>query len=187
MDIDKFAFLRYNIPMNEQIKERLRASIADYRLPRYNEIPNVGLYLEQVAKYINGFLVPIGCSEITTSMISNYVKKGYIPAPVKKQYYTDHIAHLIVIAIIKNVISLDNIQHLFVLQREIYTVPVAYNYFCSEFENMLSFVFGIKDAPDMNIGETDTELKDFLRNIIISASHSVYLSSCFAQMKNEQN
>ena len=102
--------------MNECIKERLRLSVADYRLPRYAELPNVGLYLEQVAKYINGFLEPIGCSEITTSMISNYVKKGIIPSPEKKQYYSDHIAHLIFIAVSKNVLSLDNINELFALQ-----------------------------------------------------------------------
>ena len=131
-------------------------------------------------------MVPIGCSEITTSMISNYVKKGYAPAPIKKQYYADHIVHLIVIAIIKNVISLDNIKQLFDLQQKIYTVPMAYDYFCCEFENMLFFVFGLKDTPDMNIGETDTDLKDFLRSILISASHSVYISSCFVQMNREE-
>ena len=172
--------------MNEDIKVRLKSSVADYRLPRYAELPNVGLYLEQVAKYINGFLVPIGCSEITTSMISNYVKKGYIPAPEKKQYYSDHIAYLIAIAITKNVLSLDNIHELFMMQRKMYSVPVAYDYFCMEFENMLAVVFGLKKKPDMNIGVTNTELKDFLRNVIISVSHSVYLAACFAEMKKDK-
>ncbi|MBE6638629.1 MAG: DUF1836 domain-containing protein [Ruminococcaceae bacterium] len=173
--------------MNEEIRTRLKTTVADYRLPRYSELPNVGLYLEQVAKYINGFLEPIGCSEITTSMISNYVKKGYIPSPEKKQYYSDHIAHLIVIAITKNVLSLDNIHALFLMQREMYTVPVAYDYFCMELENMIAVVFGVKKKPDMNIGVTNTELKDFLRNVIISVSHSVYLASCFAEMNRMKN
>ena len=174
------------ITMNEEIKTRLKASVVDYRLPRYAELPNVGLYLEQVTKYINGFLIPIGCPEITTSMISNYVKKGYIPAPEKKQYYSDHIVHLIAIAIIKNILSLDNIHELFVMQRKMYSVSVAYDYFCMEFENMLAVVFGIKEKPDMNIGVTNTDLKDFLRNVIISVSHSVYLSACFSEMKKNQ-
>ncbi len=171
--------------MNEEIRARLKNTVVDYRLPRYAELPNVGLYLEQVAKYINGFLEPIGCSEITTSMISNYVKKGYVPSPEKKQYYSDHIAHLIFIAISKNILSLDNIHELFILQRQMYTVPVAYDYFCMEFENMLGFVFGIKEKPDSNIGVTNTELKEFLRNVIISVTHRVYLAACFAEMKRE--
>lgn len=164
----------------------MKKTVADYRLPRYAELPNVGLYLEQVAKYINGFLEPIGCSEITTSMISNYVKKGIIPSPEKKQYYSDHIAYLFFIAVSKNVLSLDNINELFMMQREVYTVPVAYDYFCMEFENMLSYVFGIKKKPDANIGVTNTELKDFLRNVIISVTHSVYLSACFSKIKEER-
>ena len=173
--------------MNEEIRARLKTMVADYRLPRYTELPNVGLYLEQVAKYINGFLVPIGCAEITTSMISNYVKKGIIPPPEKKQYYADHIAHLMFVAVAKNVLSLDNIHELFVMQRQMYSVPVAYDYYCMEFENMLTFVFGIKEKPDDNIGVTNTELKDFLRSVIISVSHNVYLAACFEQLKKEKD
>ena len=55
----------------------MRFSARDYRMPRYKEIPNVGLYLEQTVKYINECLAPIEIS-ITPSMLSNYVKKGYI-------------------------------------------------------------------------------------------------------------
>lgn len=60
----------------------MRFSARDYRMPRYKEIPNVGLYLEQTVKYINECLAPIEIS-ITPSMLSNYVKKGYIDRPIK--------------------------------------------------------------------------------------------------------
>ena len=110
----------------------MKFSARDYRMPRYKEIPNVGLYLEQTVKYINECLAPIEIS-ITPSMLSNYVKKGYIDRPVKKQYYADQIAYAIYIVIIKQVLSMDNIASLFVLQKATYTLPVAYDYFCSEF------------------------------------------------------
>lgn len=61
----------------------MKFSARDYRMPRYKEIPNVGLYLEQTVKYINECLAPIEIS-ITPSMLSNYVKKGYIDRPDKK-------------------------------------------------------------------------------------------------------
>ena len=77
--------------MNSEMKRRMAASIRGLHLPRYAEIPNVGLYLEQVTKYINGYVAPLGCLELTTSMVSNYVKKGIIPKPIKKQYYAEHI------------------------------------------------------------------------------------------------
>ena len=85
----------------------MKFSARDYRMPRYKEIPNVGLYLEQTVKYINECLAPIEIS-ITPSMLSNYVKKGYIDRPVKKQYYADQIAYAIYIVIIKQVLSMDN-------------------------------------------------------------------------------
>ena len=44
----------------------------DFRMPRYDELPNVGLYLEQTVKYINECLSPLNIP-VTSSMISNYV------------------------------------------------------------------------------------------------------------------
>ena len=69
-----------------------------FTLPDYDQIPNVGLYLEQVTKYLNEYLEPLGCTPLTGSMISNYVKKGLVKNPVKKQYDREHIARLLVIA-----------------------------------------------------------------------------------------
>lgn len=159
--------------------------IAEFRLPRYKEIPNVGLYLDQTAKYINSYLQPLGCMEITTSMISNYVKKGFISSPVKKQYYADQIAHLFFIAIAKNVLSMENIYKMFVMQRKAYSVQVAYDYFCSELENMLFFIFGLKDSVD-NIGTTASQEKEMLRSVIISVAHIIYLSHCFEKVQSEE-
>ena len=124
----------------------MKFSARDYRMPRYKEIPNVGLYLEQTVKYINECLAPIEIS-ITPSMLSNYVKKGYIDRPVKKQYYADQIAYAIYIVIIKQVLSMDNIASLFVLQKATYTLPVAYDYFCSELEKTLVAIFEDKEEP----------------------------------------
>ena len=66
------------------MQNRITADIAAFRLPRYAQIPEVGLYLEQVVRYINARLAPLGEPELTGSMVSNYVKKGIISHPVKK-------------------------------------------------------------------------------------------------------
>lgn len=158
--------------------------VSQFRLPRFTEIPNVGLYLEQTTKYINGFLSPIGF-EITSSMIRNYVKKGLVKNPVQKQYYSDHIGHLIVITILKNVISLENIATLFVNQQKVYTDAVAYDYFCMELENMLSFQFGLKDSVD-KVGSTSSMEKKMLRSAIIAVSHIIYLKHCFLEISTNK-
>ena len=80
--------------MREETKQALSQTYRDFRLPLYREIPDVGLYLEQVTKFIGEALGPLGCEVLTGSMVSNYVKKGLIRSPEKKQYRRDQIAQL---------------------------------------------------------------------------------------------
>lgn len=156
----------------------MAASMESFRMPRYREIPDVGLYLDQTVKYINRFLAPLGCVEITSSMVSNYVKKGYISSPVRKQYDAEQIAYLFFIAIVKSVLRMEHIARLFEMQRTTYSSEVAYNYFCDELENMLQFILGLKDSIDQ-IGSTETEAKTMLRSTITAVAHIIYLNSQF--------
>lgn len=157
----------------------MKSAIQGFYMPRYQDIPNMGLYLDQTTKYLNHFLAPLGCMEVTSSMISNYVKKGLISSPVKKLYYADQIAYLFFIVIAKQVLSMENIIALSERQKKTYTIPVAYDYFCLELENMLYYVFGLSDSV-AQIGVTATQEKTMLRSVIIAAAHIIYLDRCFA-------
>ena len=170
--------------MKAEIKQQLADHIKDFKMPRYQQLPNVGLYLDQTTQYINQVLAPLGCIEITPSMISNYVKKGIIAPPVKKLYYAEQIAYLFYIAIAKNVLSMEHIIQLREMQIKTYTAQVAYDYFCDELENILFHVFGIKDTID-DIGVTHTDEKVLFREVIIAASNSIHLTSCFNALNNE--
>ena len=170
--------------MEKDLKSLFAARVKDFHMPRYNELPDVGLYLEQVTKYINGILIQLGFTEITPSMVSNYVKKGVIPPPVKKQYYVDQIGYLLFVGIAKNVISIEEIVGLIKMQTETYDRKTAYNYFCSEFENMLHYICGLKNSVD-KIGVTNTEEKMMFRSVIISASHIIFIRNCFNALKEE--
>lgn len=152
-------------------------SVRGFRLPRYAEIPDVGLYLEQTAKYINQSIQPLGFGELTGSMIRNYVKQGLVSNPVNKQYSANQIAHLISIAVLKQVIPLEHIRNFLLLQQQVYTDDVAYNYFCEELENILYFRFGLKGEFE-NVGVTDTVVKEMLRSALVAVSHIVYLNAC---------
>lgn len=152
--------------------------ISKFRMPRFYELPNVGLYLDQTTKYINGFLEPLGCVSITPSMISNYVKKGLIANPVKKQYNAEQIAYLFFIAVAKNALSMEDIQKLLDIQKKSYESQVAYDYFCTELENMLYYVFGIKESID-KVGTTNTEVKKMCSGLITAVSHIIHLHSYF--------
>ena len=170
--------------MDMEMKRRMAGSIRGFRLPRYAEIPTVGLYLEQTIKYINAYLAPLGCLELTGSMVSNYVKKGLIPAPVKKQYYPEQICYLFFVALAKNLTSMENIDLLISVQREYYTLPAAYDYMCGELENMLFYFFGLKDRPE-EVGETDSDEKNLLRGLIMSAANVIYLNNYIEYLRKQ--
>lgn len=171
--------------MKEEMKQQLAESIKDFRMPRYNELPNEGLYLEQTTQYINSVLEPLGCMELTSSMISNYVKKGIIASPIKKLYYAEQIAYLFYIAIAKNVLSLEHIIQLREMQEKSYPKEIAYDYLCEELENILFYVFGLKNKID-DIGRTKSDEKVLFREVIIAASNSIHLTCCFNAMQEDK-
>lgn len=168
--------------MEQRIKEELARSVAQLRLPHYQEIPNVGLFLDQTAKYISEYLTPLQEQALTGSMISNYVKKDLIANPVKKQYDREQIAYLFFIAVAKSVLTLEEISWVIKLQKLSYEPERAYEYFCKELQNVLFYVFGLKDTMDL-VGTDHTEEKTILQNTIIAVAHKVYLNKCLAAMQ----
>ena len=171
--------------MKQDTIQQIASSIADFRLPRYQEIPNVGLYLEQATKYVCEYLAPLGEFSLTPSMISNYVKKGLIANPVKKQYSREQIAYLFFIAVAKSVLSLDALTGFIQLQQQTYTLPKAYDYFCEEFENLLQFTFEVKDTIEMS-GEDNTDEKRLLFTCLVAAVQKVYLEKCLEAIAKEE-
>lgn len=171
--------------MNASNKDEILNSIRNFALPRYEEIPNVGLYLEQTSKYISEYLSCLGDCALTGSMISNYVKKGLIANPVKKQYDRDQIGYLFFIAVAKSVLSMEDIRLLIQMQQEAYDYRKAYEYFRTELENVLFYVFGLKDTLEL-IGSDRTQTKNMLRTVIIAAAHKAYLDKYFAVLHAER-
>ena len=156
------------------MQNRITTDVAAFRLPRYAQIPEVGLYLEQVVRYINAQLAPLGEPELTGSMVSNYVKQKLVPAPQKKLYTAEHLARLLFIAVVKPVVPLEGLRLMFSIQEECYPLQTAYDYFCDEFENMLGAAFGIAPAVE-GLGETESDAKDLLRSTILATVNKVCL------------
>ena len=170
--------------MRPEVKQQLADTVREFRFPRYAEIPNVGLYLEQATKYVCEYLEPLGEFSLTPSMISNYVKKGLISNPVKKLYSREQIAYLFFIAVAKSVLSLDALASFIKVQQRSYALPTAYDYFCREFENLLQFTFEVKDAVD-TVGEDSTDEKRLLFTCIVAAVQKIYLEKCLEAIAAE--
>ena len=175
-----------DIFMKNETKQQVSQAIAQFQLPRYNEIPNVGLYLEQATKYVCEYLEPLGEYTLNPSMISNYVKKGLIANPVKKQYSRDHIAYLFFIAVAKSVLSLDALTGFIKLQQQAYTLPKAYDYFAEQIESLLRFTFEVDDTLEV-VGEDNTDEKRLLYTCLVAAVQKVYLEKCLEAIAREEN
>ncbi len=97
----------------------------NYRLPEWEAIPDFGLYMEQVIDLLKQYLdyLPPELKEeqfITASTINNYVRTKVMPEPIKKRYYREHIAYLIIICTLKQTLSIALIHRIIPtgLQRE---------------------------------------------------------------------
>jgi len=171
--------------MDQEIREQVSLSVNSLNLPRYHEIPNVGLYLEQTVKYINECLSPLIDEALTSSMVSNYVKRDLVANPHKKQYDRDQVAYLIFIAVVKNVLSMDDIRLIINIQKRTYSVQRAYDYFCSELENVLAYTLGQKEELE-TVGTENTDEKIMLRNVIITSALKIYLGKLFAGLQQQE-
>lgn len=146
--------------------------IKDLHLPRWNELPSLNLYMDQVVDYLQqvlGVLMISGQeSFITKTMINNYVNQAIIHAPENKRYSNKHLAYLVVVCIMKQVFSLQEISSLFKYQISMYPDEQAYNYFITEFESCfknLCLRQPIKHTPSLDEGRDAVYI---IRNLVMS-------------------
>lgn len=115
--------------------------ISQYTFPRWKELPDFDLYMDQVLNLIERYLSVFKVSDqkhiITSSMINNYVKLGLIPPPVKKRYTKKHLAYLIAISILKQVVTISEVKEGILYQASISGIREAYDLFCTEQEYAL--------------------------------------------------
>ena len=105
---------------NDLVAAKLRQwekYLDSFRLPAWTEIPDFGLYMEQIITLLKQYLdyLPPELKEeqfITATTINNYVRMKIMPEPLKKRYYRVHIAYLIIILTLKQSLSIALIQKL---------------------------------------------------------------------------
>lgn len=94
------------------VMEKTRAACDKLRavhLPRWKELPDIELYMDQVLALMTKYMQGVADEEdklLTASMVNNYVKMGLVPAPVKKRYSRSHLARLVIICVMKQVVPM---------------------------------------------------------------------------------
>ena len=154
-------------------------NIEKFHIPRWNELPNVDLYLDQVVNLINSTLSPYiyfnsdhqDNQLLTKTMINNYVKNNIIEAPVKKLYSKIQLAKLFVICVLKQVYSMQEIKSLIGMALDGSTEQEAYDRFCNLFEEALVCTYQKEDFIDKNKG---TDRLYLLKAVLLSCSYKIY-------------
>jgi len=143
--------------------------ILDFHIPRWEELPDIELYMDQVITFIenNVYIYPFINNEkvITSSMINNYVKLNLIPKPIKKKYNKTHLAYLIAISILKHVFTIQEVRDGILFQAMLNGEKDAYNLFCEEQELAIKYIvdqiYGENKnvVPNMNITSENLMIK----------------------------
>ncbi|MBR5871058.1 MAG: DUF1836 domain-containing protein, partial [Clostridia bacterium] len=88
-----------------------KEQIAAFTFPRWHELPEIDLYMDQVVGYLSQKLAVFYDTDddrrsITATMINNYVKQRIVQPPVKKRYSRAAVSSLMVLFCAKQVLSI---------------------------------------------------------------------------------
>ena len=155
-------------------------AITNFHLPRWSELPNLDLYLDQTVnileKYMRNYIGNKDETIITKTMINNYVKQGLIKPPKKKKYNRIHIATLIVICMLKQIYSINDISELIQLAIKTAKINTAYNQFCEALERAISYTF---DGIEYTLPEDSIFEQSLLQSVAQSFASKLYVEKTF--------
>lgn len=120
--------------------EKLNKQMTRYHIPRWKELPDIDLYMDQILGFLEEHTKMYNNTEeklITKSMINNYVKLGLIEAPIKKKYNKTQMASLLMITILKKILTMNEIKALIYSYNKKLGAEKAYNLFCEEQEKAI--------------------------------------------------
>ncbi len=161
-------------------KVKLEASLTEWgknieekRLPSWNELPGIELYMDQVITLLSEYLSFIGGEKaITQPMINNYVKLGIMPAPVKKRYSKKHLAYLIIICFLKQTLSMELIKKIIPADSTDEEVKEIYNAFTENHKKAYAYVMeNVKQvAGPILETESNRRMNDLVMQISITSN-----------------
>ena len=100
----------------DQIIEKILSDFSDLDYIHPEDIPDIGLYMDQVTTFIDDRLQKNARSDdekiLTKTMINNYTKQKLLPPPVKKKYSREHLLIMLFIYYYKGVLSLEDLRTL---------------------------------------------------------------------------
>ena len=163
------------------------SEIVHYHCLRWQELPDLSLYMDQVLSILEKQLGVLACGpedkQLTSTMINNYVKHKVIPAPVKKRYEKQHLASLMMVCIAKQVLSLTEIVQMMRFLTQTAEMEQVYDSFCEILERALQKVFAAqqtKEEPEQEIAA------EMMKTLAGAFANKLYLQRMLLQQQTEK-
>lgn len=125
------------------MKKEQYEQLKNFQCPKWRDLPNFDIYMDQVIFFINDRLKPLYFDSeknvITSNMVNNYVKNSIVKPPIKKHYKPYHLAFLIAVCILKRCYSLTEITQLIEIEQamEAPSIGDVYDSFSTCFDHYL--------------------------------------------------
>lgn len=163
------------------MRDNILTGLKELKLPRYKDLPDFGIYSEQLVEIVNKALEAMfdKDNKLTKSMVNNYVKHKIMPSPIKKRYFRNHIVYCIVITVFKNNLSIAEIDGGILHELKKSSIEESYNYFCDKIESVMRLIIDIlgkQDNPDTKMTATidvDLDKRNGLTLAIVSVCTKV--------------
>lgn len=155
-----------------------------YKLPDWKELPDIGLYMDQVIALLGQYLdfIPVEDQKdkpVTSTTINNYVRLKVMPAPEKRKYYRIHIAYMIMIFTLKQGTSISSLQKLLPAGEDEEEVRSFYTSYIQRVQQVGNFYTAQTRAAAQNIlnaqGEEEGAVEDFILQSVLMSGFSQIL------------
>ena len=158
--------------------ESVFGEIARFSTVQWEQIPDLGLYMDQVITFITRLYEPLYGDTtkgyLSAPMINNYVKNKLIPRPTGKKYSRLQIAMLIMIVALKRVCTMEDIRAMLTVDDEDGVRPL-YELFCQrQMESIKSML------------KVESELPPAMDCAIFSSAYRAGCE-CLLQKRPEEN
>lgn len=123
-------------PKAADTAQALARQMADYQPIPWEQLPDLGLYMDQVITFLERHLSSLFLATeaegriLTPAMINNYVKQRVIPRPNGKKYEREHLAALLMVCALKQVLPIDAVTRLIAAQSG--DMRARYETFCAQ-------------------------------------------------------
>jgi hypothetical protein len=86
-------------------------ALSSYETESWRNFPSIDLYMDQVVTYLERLVNIFGevgdtSKVITSSMVNNYVKEGYLKRPINKKYDKVHLVTLYIMSMLKPILPI---------------------------------------------------------------------------------